>query len=150
MLYRLIYISDSLIDASSAEVKKIAQRSEAYNAQRGLTGYLYFDRAHFLQVLEGLEPDVQQLFEEIAADRRHLNVNCFQRGPTEHRLFGGWAMGRFDGSRMGEPGQNLLTPLLGGKATGEVGAADAPALIHFLCDLSVGREGVYPIGGTAA
>jgi len=107
------------------------------NSQCGVTGFLYHDADVFVQVLEGLRQDVDAVFASICRDRRHADLRTLSEERAESRLFGGWAMGLHGGGKEGFLLPSALRPDIASTA----GAADAPALIRFLNDLSLGRQG---------
>jgi hypothetical protein len=145
-LYSLLYVSRSLIAADSEEMSAIARSSQRNNQTRGLTGFLYYDNAAFLQVLEGLEPDVRALFDVIAADRRHDSVRMLGFQPVSNRAFGGWSMGLYDGSKDG----GLLAERFGPDLLSSARGIDVPEVMRFLRDLSLGRDDIYALPSAAA
>ncbi|MBA4205253.1 BLUF domain-containing protein [Pannonibacter phragmitetus] len=57
------------------------------NAASGLTGCIIFTGQHFLQVIEGLQDDVEDTFGRISRDTRHTDVRVLSEGPIEAREF---------------------------------------------------------------
>jgi len=47
----------------------------------------------FIQVLEGNEADVQEIYEKIRSDRRHTGLVVLKKGIMSDRSFTDWAMG---------------------------------------------------------
>lgn len=95
---RLVYVSLSRVGTDDDEIRGIAQVSLARNSQHGVTGFLYYDEEIFLQVLEGMEEDVESIYASIRRDARHEEVVTLGSERTEGRQFGGWSMGFLDGS----------------------------------------------------
>jgi Sensors of blue-light using FAD len=98
MLYRMTYVSLSLVEPYSAEVMDIARCSLRRNRENGVTGALYYDDAQFFQVIEGDEAAVRALFDRIRRDARHTDVTVLSEGPVSERLFPDWAMKFLDGA----------------------------------------------------
>jgi hypothetical protein len=75
-----------------AMIGNILSVSAMRNALLGITGLLTFDETHFAQVLEGDKNSVCRLFESIARDRRHAQVQVIEEGWIEARDFLQWAI----------------------------------------------------------
>ncbi|MEM8597251.1 MAG: BLUF domain-containing protein [Pseudomonadota bacterium] len=145
-LYSLLYVSRSRVAPDSADMDEIASASQRNNATRGITGFLYYDNEVFLQVLEGLEPDVRALYDAIAADTRHDRVHMLGFQPVHNRAFGGWSMGLYDGSMSG----GLLRDRFGSDLLEHAQGIDTPEVMRFLRDLCLGREDVYTLPSAAS
>jgi hypothetical protein len=95
-LLRLIYTSRNAIFVQGARAlihfHDIVQTARSRNSELGIRGFLWFDRQHFFQVLEGGDEAVDALFGRIRRDRRHSNVRLVQRAPVDHALFSDWSM----------------------------------------------------------
>jgi hypothetical protein len=98
MLFRMTYVSLSLVEPYSAEVMAIARTALRRNRELGVTGALYYDDVQFFQVLEGEESAVRGLFERIRRDARHADVTVLSDGVVAERLFADWAMKFLDGA----------------------------------------------------
>lgn len=70
----------------------ILQASRHNNALDGITGLLWYDGAHFVQVLEGPEESVATAFARISADRRHEAVEVLSDRRLDTPEFGYWSM----------------------------------------------------------
>ncbi len=97
MIYRLIYRSRFRPETGgvSGVLHDLLTVSQRNNARDGITGYLLFDRTHFVQILEGGAAAVEQTFGRIAGDRRHHEIAVLVRRQTEARAFPDWSMGGF-------------------------------------------------------
>jgi hypothetical protein len=62
------------------------------NDAAGVTGFLLYREGWFLQALEGDLDAVDQTFDRIRRDRRHLDVRIVADEPAFERAFPGWAM----------------------------------------------------------
>ena len=95
----LIYVSQAVKPFAQKQLKELLDQSRARNAQDGITGLLVyrlnpdFDRGNFLQVLEGPDAVVGEVWRRIAGDRRHHTVVMIEEGKIESRMFADWAMG---------------------------------------------------------
>jgi hypothetical protein len=78
----------------------ILKKSKANNPGLGITGVLCFSEGIFLQVLEGGRSAVNQLYNRIAADPRHTQVELMTYEEVGERRFAGWTMGQVNLSRL--------------------------------------------------
>ena len=102
MLVRLLYASRACDTIDDDLVKSILHGSEARNREHGITGILctYPDGGIFLQVLEGARHEVNALYSNIVADRRHRDATLLHYAEIEERRFAGWRMGSVDLKRI--------------------------------------------------
>ena len=100
MLVRLVYASRAVSTVDQAELAAILRKSKANNQPLGVTGVLCFSEGIFMQVLEGGRGPVNRLYNRIAADSRHTDVEllCYQE--IGERRFAGWSMGQVNMSRL--------------------------------------------------
>ena len=93
-LFYVMYRSHSVIPAGSAdsELAKILKGARAKNAKLDITGALMLYDDWFAQVLEGPEPAVKALYEQIKTDKRHNGVQLIDEGMAATRTFERWAM----------------------------------------------------------
>ena len=92
MLIRLFYVSTAVGPQTTTVTGSILKAAQAWNTRNGITGVLCQGQGVFLQVLEGERDTVTRLFEGIAADRRHQNVELIHRETITARRYGKWAM----------------------------------------------------------
>ena len=97
MLLQLVYYSRFVPGDQGAmsTVSNILEVSEANNGRNRITGFLIFDKANFLQILEGDPADVEQTYQRIALDSRHENIAVIERREVSGRAFADWAMGGY-------------------------------------------------------
>lgn len=92
-LYQIIYMSKSAEGFGSPEMRALLPKIRQNNAEKGVTGILLSDRGEFLQVLEGPEASVKEIFSSIKGDPQHSDVTVLREGPIQKRRFGDWTMG---------------------------------------------------------
>jgi hypothetical protein len=78
----------------------IVRKSKANNPALGVTGVLCFSEGIFLQVLEGGRSSVNKLYNRIATDPRHTDVELMSYEEVGERRFAGWSMGQVNMSRL--------------------------------------------------
>jgi hypothetical protein len=123
-LARVVYRSHSLLpetpeDRTPAvtEILRIARRN---NIESGLTGVLLFDGTSFLQAIEGDIGHIESLYESIACDRRHENIEVIEFKPIAARAYRNVPMAYVEGlSAEHDTLGHLRSALV---AAGEVGA----------------------------
>ncbi len=94
-LHRLVYISRMNgidPDALAQEVESIVAVSQRNNAAMAVTGMLLAHEDHFVQALEGSHQTISDLYERIATDPRHTDVQIKATEAVADRLFGRWSM----------------------------------------------------------
>jgi hypothetical protein len=95
-LYHIIYHSIASGGGMNSEaLAGLLRQARAYNHAHRLTGLLLYaaDTQEFIQVLEGTQAEVQQLYAHIARDARHKHVFVLHEGQEEARMFPDWRMG---------------------------------------------------------
>ena len=75
-----------------AVLKSILLSSRNNNTKSNVTGALICRSDLYLQLLEGPEDAVDQTFQRIQRDDRHLELHPLKEGKTDRRLFASWAM----------------------------------------------------------
>ena len=93
MLIHLIYISRAVRGIRGTDVDAILNDSRARNARTSVTGMLLFADDSFIQVLEGEEAAVADIFASIERDPRHRGVTVLVREHIKERHFAEWSMG---------------------------------------------------------
>ncbi|MEM8791897.1 MAG: BLUF domain-containing protein [Pseudomonadota bacterium] len=136
MIYRLVYISKSTVSPVSQAVSEIARKSLSRNMQLGVTGFLYFDDAVFLQELEGVRSDVEWLYNKIATDNRHSDVRTLLKQDAETRVFGEWSMAFFDGNATDNAFRNSYTL----EDIDNLTESDGPELLRILREISLNYD----------
>jgi hypothetical protein len=89
----MTYVSTATEQFGDAEIAALLRHSRQKNARRGLTGFLLFKEGQFMQVLEGEDDQVRELYAVIAADPRHTAVRTLLSDPITERQFSTWSMG---------------------------------------------------------
>lgn len=100
MLVRLMYVSRAAYAVSQTDLAAILKKSKASNLKLGVTGVLCLSDGLFLQVLEGSRSTVSALYNRIATDPRHCDVELLSFEEVSERSFAGWSMGLANLSRL--------------------------------------------------
>jgi hypothetical protein len=91
-LWTISYCSQVRGRLGRGELLRLVQRAHIKNAVLGVTGVVFFDGEHFIQILEGPTNDLITLYEEIAADPRHMRVAKGLDEAIGARRFAEWSM----------------------------------------------------------
>ena len=93
-LIELVYVSKAGKRLNQDELEGILSKARKNNTDTDITGLLLYDGyGTFIQVLEGPEPAVENLFEKIQLDSRHTNINRIGCHHIKKRSFPDWKMG---------------------------------------------------------
>jgi len=94
VVYQLVYQSKGSTDLTQKDVDEIVAISKRNNTAKGISGFLVYESGKFMQLLEGDESVVKDLyFNIIAKDPRHSDAKVVdeKRGP---RTCANWSMSR--------------------------------------------------------
>ena len=99
-IFSLVYLSAATVPFSKQDLVTLLEKSRENNTGLGITGMLLFKDGNFLQVLEGDEEKVRNLYQKIGRDPRHRECAVLFHGSSTQRDFPDWSMGFHDlGSR---------------------------------------------------
>jgi hypothetical protein len=91
-MHHIIYLSWATVPFSDEQLHALLQKARSHNEALGITGLLLHGNGCFLQVLEGEEATVRDLYEQIKRDTRHRDVTAYADKAIAQRAFTGWAM----------------------------------------------------------
>lgn len=89
----IIYASSAVRLLTRTELVDLLESSRKANIVTGITGMLLYRGGNFIQVIEGENEAVLQLYKNIKADPRHRDVTLLSQDPITTRQFPGWSMG---------------------------------------------------------
>lgn len=92
-MLQLVYVSSAATPFGKAELQELLTKSRAKNSALGITGMLLYKDGNFMQMLEGEDNAVRQLFDTIIEDPRHHNSIVVIDEPAEAPYFTDWSMG---------------------------------------------------------
>ena len=95
MLVELLYCSVSVAPKLTDEdLNHILASARRRNLAEDITGMLIYHRGEFVQILEGENKSVANVYEKfIGSDLRHAAINKVQENTISHRSFHEWSMG---------------------------------------------------------
>ena len=99
-LVRLIYRSRSLVafigEDAAESLEALLEVSRDNNRLAGITGVLLYNGAFFLQAIEGKSQQVEALYEAIACDQRHEDIELIEFSAVDERRYPEWSMAFID------------------------------------------------------
>lgn len=91
-MINLIYASSATEMLTEPALLEILEKAREKNARLGITGMLLYRGGNFLQVLEGEDESVRELYKVIRQDQRHKGVMLIAERPVPERNFAEWKM----------------------------------------------------------
>jgi hypothetical protein len=91
-LYYYMYTSMPARVLSEAKLYELLDTARKANNRFGVTGMLICLPESYIQLIEGPKPHIEQLYQNIQQDKRHLRVTTLREAPIENRFFPDWAM----------------------------------------------------------
>lgn len=86
-MYTICYVSSARVGITQEELTKLFGITEENNSAHNITGILLYESGKFLQVLEGNEVVLKNLFEKIEADSRHNNIFVILNQKCKRKIF---------------------------------------------------------------
>lgn len=100
MLVRLLYASRAANEFDADALSEILKQSKRNNQEHGVTGLLCYSGNLFMQVLEGGRGAVNRIYNRIASDPRHSDVELLSYEEIDERRFAGWSMGQVEATHL--------------------------------------------------
>ena len=92
-MIRLVYASSAAREMSEDDLLFLLEKSRSRNKRQNVTGMLLYIGESFIQVLEGEEKDVSEIYEDIRKDDRNIGIIVMVKEPISERAFPDWSMG---------------------------------------------------------
>ncbi len=89
----LVYVSSATVEFSSADLLELLAKARTRNRDAGVTGMLLYKKGSFIQVLEGADEAVHNVYARVSRDTRHSGCLQLLDQPLETRQFASWEMG---------------------------------------------------------
>jgi hypothetical protein len=91
-MFSLVYVSSATVTFSADDLRALLEQSRRDNAARQVSGILLFKGGNFMQLLEGDEAVVRNLYKKISLDRRHTGSLVLLNSNADERMFADWSM----------------------------------------------------------
>ena len=92
-MFSLVYVSSAVKPFSQQALADLLAKSRANNARLGISGMLLYKNGGFMQVLEGEESAVRQLYAKIGESHAHRCMLVLLQQQQATRDFADWSMG---------------------------------------------------------
>lgn len=92
-MYRIIYLSSAKKMMSDLELNLLLEQARNKNKALDITGVLLYFDGDFMQVIEGDETNVKNLYHSIVCDPSHSTIICVFSQEIDTRQFPTWSMG---------------------------------------------------------
>ncbi len=92
-LYCLVYTSVASQKMSDEHLQALLIKARLNNTSSNITGMLLYLDPYFIQILEGMEETVTEMFNIIKQDPRHHKIRLIYKRPIAERAFPNWTMG---------------------------------------------------------
>ncbi|TGE08463.1 BLUF domain-containing protein [Hymenobacter fodinae] len=93
VIQQIIYISRYHHTPTEDQLTELLRRARAHNHELRITGILLYASGRVLQVLEGPEQAVREVFAAISHDQRHHQIMTLADIKVASRQFPDWSMG---------------------------------------------------------
>ncbi len=113
MPFQLTYKSEPFPWITIVDINEILQVAREFNAAESITGCLIYSKNLFVQILEGNQEIIEELYGRIQVDKRHYNVQLLLTEDVEQRIFSDWAMAYLNPKELsaGEAARNVRIDL---------------------------------------
>ncbi|APG59878.1 BLUF domain-containing protein [Christiangramia salexigens] len=95
-MFELVYRSSAIPNLTHTDISNILETAINFNSENSITGCLVYHNHSFLQILEGEENIIQELFVSIRQDVRHTDIELLHEDKIMKRLFKSWNMAYVD------------------------------------------------------
>lgn len=92
-MIRLIYCSYATIALNEDQLVALLESARDKNKRLEITGVLFYVDEAFIQILEGAQKEVEDLYNKIKVDERHEDVRIIDKKKITSRIFNDWSMG---------------------------------------------------------
>jgi AcrR family transcriptional regulator len=113
LLRCIAYCSVPMENWSERQIDDLQTRIAEKNTGNKITGFLLMQDGRFIQVLEGVDLTVSNVFEKITADPRHRSMVKLLDRPIDRRAFSAWSIGLPDAGNRAHQNQQCPAENLG-------------------------------------
>ncbi len=140
--YFLVYASTAVRDFSEEELLALLEEARRFNAEHKITGILLYLPRTFVQVLEGRQDLLQDLYVKITQDPRHKDCELIVQGARLCRRFPDWTMAFRNFSTLSPQEVPGFSSLLNTPLTWSQLLAERDPLLRLVYSFAVPSEGL--------
>ena len=91
-MYELVYCSSAKQNLGSEDIPAILKTARDFNSKNNITGCLLYYKHEFIQILEGDQGIIKDLFSRIDMDERHKDITVLAEAvkKKEYLMTGVW------------------------------------------------------------
>lgn len=91
--FHLIYTSKPISQLDKRMMISVLKDAQIYNQDFGISGFLLFGEDKLIQLIEGKEENVKELYQKIKKDKRHFDIAIQHFGYSKNRCMPFLGMG---------------------------------------------------------
>ncbi|MGI4733840.1 MAG: BLUF domain-containing protein [Janthinobacterium lividum] len=91
-MHHIIYISQAKESMTLTTLVVLLMQARAHNERQQVTGALVYGDGQFMQIMEGEESVIKDLYARVTKDPRHHDVRKLAEGTVASRSFAQWSM----------------------------------------------------------
>jgi hypothetical protein len=91
-MHHIVYMSQATDHLTPITLVTLLMQARTLNERQHVTGALVYGHGQFMQIIEGEEAVIKNLYERIARDPRHRNVLTLSDKSIANRRFAEWSM----------------------------------------------------------
>ncbi len=131
MVHQILYSSAGLVGFDDDQLLELLKVARSNNSKLGVSGMLLYAEGSFIQVLEGEQKVVEELFAKIEKDPRHGEARVLLKCDVPKRTFTDWSMGFRRVNKLSELPAGLSSFLYGRGSAAESADAAIKAMYGF-------------------
>ena len=112
-MVQIIYASAATKPFTREDLVELLKVARSGNMAADISGMLLYHSGSFLQVLEGPEKNVEELYNKIQQDPRHNKCLLILRESVQKKEFENWSMGFVDTTKVAQRIEGSVTRRLG-------------------------------------
>ena len=128
----MVYISSASYMINDQEIISIVNASRLNNTQLGITGILLYNAGSFMQLIEGEEENIENLYNKISHDPRHNSIKLLLRETITHRNFSEWQMGYRNLEKIKTIAPEVVSPFMEEELNFSIYKNNPYRALHFL------------------
>ena len=92
-LIQFSYVSSAIPLFTQQQLLDLLEVARKANFEHRITGLLLYRDGNFVQVIEGMQQEIEQLISNLMQDQRHTGIIQIFKEPILNRDFPDWSMG---------------------------------------------------------
>ena len=92
MFHSIIYKSTAKESFVLSEIENMLLKAKKHNKSQNITGCIVYSDHQFIQIIEGREQPIKELYASIKNDERHFDVTTLIETKTKETLWDDWSM----------------------------------------------------------